>query len=67
MYFDVFEYPNFIEECMSSDSWRSFDWEERFKCMGFLTYRVDVPRLYAGAEPHWLEDHEFTFFVLRYS
>ena len=67
MWFDVIEYPNFIEECMSIGYWWGASWEERFKSMGFTTYRFDDPKLYASDEPHWLDSDEFNIFVLRYS
>jgi hypothetical protein len=42
------------------DEGRMYTWEETFKLMGFNTYKDD-------GEYHWLDDYEYTFFVLRYS
>jgi hypothetical protein len=65
MYFDVFEYPNFIEECKSIGSWwGTGTWSEVFSNAGFKTYRIDKTKM---GKSHWLDDEEFTWFVLRFS
>jgi hypothetical protein len=63
MWFSIYDYENFL---ILSASTIGETWKETFNNLGFKTYQVDY-----GISPmgkcHWLDDHEFTFFVLRYS
>jgi hypothetical protein len=52
-------YQNFRKECIDKDCWHNISWDSTFKLMGFKTYA------YNG--DHYLADHEFTWFVLRFS
>ena len=68
MYFDVHDYPKFKEACVEAmlrDGWFHLSWSETFRSMGYSTYRNKVNHQLVFW--HWLDDHEFTFFVLRYS
>ena len=67
MYFDVFEYPNFIEECKSIGSWWEITWVETFEKMGFKTYKVINEIVDGKYLEHYLDDHEYTWFVMRFS
>ena len=59
MWFNVWKYPKFVDEYNSYDNW-----EDEFKHAGFKTYRDDYSRSY---NHNWLDDYEYTWFVLRYS
>jgi hypothetical protein len=56
MWFSVYDYPNFVDFMLRGETL-----DEGFKRAGFKTYRYSMGKRY------WLDDHEFTFFVLRYS
>ena len=72
MWFSVFDYPKFIT------STKNDYWINMFKSAGFKTIRIDN-NLNGSRYEHfryvdnsrnkrfWLDEHEFTFFVLRYS
>jgi hypothetical protein len=62
MYFDVYDYPKLIAAAPGVYSF-GYTWEDIFKSAGFKTYRYDSHLLLC----HWLDEHEFTWFVLRYS
>jgi hypothetical protein len=64
MYFSVKDFPKFIQETLHIGSW-----QDSFRDTGFKTYRITLDL----ADPdhitkrHWLDDEEFTWFVLRFS
>ena len=64
MYFDVYDYPKLIAAAPAY----SFGgkWVDVFKDFGFKTYRYDS-HLPIGMLWHWLDDYEYTWFLLRYS
>ena len=65
MWFNPLEYPNFIY-AYSDAGLVGTSWRETFKAMGFKTHRFGFWRdFYDGNS--WLDEHEFTFFVLRFS
>jgi hypothetical protein len=57
MWFRVYDYPKFVSQT------KSWTWQDDFKDAGFKTYKFD----YINEHHHWLDDYEYTFFVLRYS
>jgi hypothetical protein len=61
MWFDVWNYPNFIAEGLHGR------WKERFERAGFKTYKIAWDKSSYDDDYHWLDDYEFTWFVLRYS
>ena len=60
MWFSVYDYPKFATRVSLSASW-----EEDFNQAGFKTYRFDSNGDFMGKR-HWLDDYEFTWFLLRY-
>jgi hypothetical protein len=61
MRFSIWKYPKFVDEYGSLRV--DFSWVDVFKRAGFSTIRVV---LYQEGM-FWLDDYEYTFFVLRYS
>ena len=61
MWFNVWEYPKFV------DNNHHGIWKERFERAGFKTYKMDWNKVYNHDDYHWLDDYEFTWFLLRYS
>ena len=59
MWFSVYDYLKFIVEGNGSLT-------EKFEAAGFITYQNDYSRNWWDGQ-HWLDDYEYTFFVLRYS
>jgi hypothetical protein len=58
MWFNVYDYPKFVA-CKGI-------LHRKFEAAGFSTYRTECSRNWDEGY-HWLDDHEFTWFVLRYS
>ena len=56
-------YQNFRKECVDKNYWHHNSWQETFTYMGFTTYRYNDN----GDHYHYLDDHEYTWFVLRFS
>ena len=65
MWFDACKYTNFIVAYRLA-GYHKHTWEETFTGMGFKTYQVDYANSPMG-KCHWLDDYEYTWFVLRYS
>ena len=66
MYFDVYDYPNLVAFLLPSD----YGFAGAFERLGFKTYRLRTYILPLGGGTvfrDWLDDEEFTWFVLRYS
>ena len=59
MWFSVRDFPKFVQETLHISTW-----QDSFRDTGFKTYqqRSNVHYL-----EHWLDDYEYTFFVLRFS
>ena len=68
MWFSVYDYPKFIEEADAfSYTVTGFpSWYNTFTFMGFKTYQLNTNGGVASAR-HWLDEHEYTWFVLRFS
>ena len=63
MWFNVYNYPKFINFVADTPY---VSWTEELEAAGFRTFRTDFSRDRAGWY-YWLDDYEYTFFVLRYS
>lgn len=61
MWFRLFDYPNFVDFMLRGETL-----DVTFNRAGFKTYRIDLD-LFMSDKRHWLDEHEFTFFVLRFS
>jgi hypothetical protein len=61
MYFRVKDFPKFVNEEGVLFEW--WDYKLEFTTLGFKTYKFTND--WNGG--HWLDDHEYTWFVLRYS
>ena len=67
MWFRYIDYPNFVDFMLRGETVSPGETlDVTFKRAGFKTYRIDED-LFILDNRHWLDDHEFTFFVLRYS
>ena len=60
MWFSVRDFPKFVQETLHISNWH-----DSFRDTGFKTHqqRIDT----GNYLEHWLDEHEFTWFVLRYS
>ena len=68
MWFSVYDYPKFIEEADALPIAIGVEssWYNTFTFMGFKTYQLNTNGGVASTR-HWLDDHEYTWFVLRFS
>ena len=64
MWFKITDYPKFWEEYYGSDG----RWKERFERAGLKTYKFSDDKFkLLDYKCHWLDEHEYTWFVLRFS
>ena len=63
MWFLISDYPKFVDAYVEAGL-QSANWTETFYGMGFKTY---VAGSFTNNKHHWLDEHEFTWFLLRYS
>ena len=61
MFFKVGDYPKFMTECIVNRCWFTCSYASSFTTLGFKTYEYDEEH------GHWLDDYEFTWFLLRFS
>jgi hypothetical protein len=59
MYFDVFDYPKFVTDTPYGS------WCDVFEDAGFKTFRLDLKK-WGNGQLYWLDDYEYTWFLLRY-
>ena len=65
-------YKNFRKECIDNNAWHHISWDkitwvETFEKMGFKTYKVIDEIVDGKYLEHYLDDHEYTWFVMRFS
>ena len=60
-------YKNFRKECIAVGCWWEIGWIETFEKMGFKTYKVINEIVDGKYLEHYLDDHEYTWFVMRFS
>ena len=63
MWFSVSDYPKFLTFVNDIPY---ISWTEGFEATGFRTYQNDYFRNWWDGQ-HWLDEHEYTWFVLRFS
>mgnify|MGYP003342056391 CR=1 FL=1 len=60
------------KECIDNNAWHHISWDkitwvETFEKMGFKTYKVIDEIVDGKYLEHYLDDHEYTWFVMRFS
>lgn len=64
MWFSLSDYPKFLTFVNDIPY---ISWTEGFEAAGFKTFRYDWNCEWGNYQRYWLDEHEYIWFVLRFS